>query len=289
MASAIKTAGLFAQCVQVTNVKYHVYVKRPDLERALEQEQGPNAGSFGEFQSNKTTRHLEGFAYFIYFRRRTKCQPLAVLNVSGVRDVSKELHYSLHLFLDRLKLSHHVLVGGLNVDNVCATARLKRQIPLRALQTHLQTAQLEHEQRVWMPPPLPPPPQKKNKTETTKPTTTATTTLTAAQRLASWLTDIEYSGRDFVCMRLKLQRQGMITVFHSGSLLFTGYKTVETIINHADKVAQAVEEVIELKVPTTIVAAVQHQDVSSSQPSTSDLTTVATTGDTPTSTTTTKQ
>jgi hypothetical protein len=163
MASAIKTAGLFAQCVQVTNVKYHVYVKRPDLERALEQEQGPNAGSFGEFQGNKATRHLEGFAYFIYFRRRTKRQPLAVLNVSGVRDVSKELHYSLHLFLDRLKLSHHVVVGDLYVDNVCATARLKRQIPLRALQTYLQTAQLEHEQRVFMPPP--PPPQKKSKTE----------------------------------------------------------------------------------------------------------------------------
>jgi hypothetical protein len=158
MALAIKTqpgAGLFAQCLEVTNVKYHVYVKRGELEQALEQEQGPSAGGFGEFQGNQATRHLEGFAYFIYYRRRSKCPPLAVLNVSGVRDVSKELHYSLHLFLDRLKLDQRVVVGDIYLDNICATARLKRQIPLRALQTYLQTAVLEHEQTVLMPPPPP--------------------------------------------------------------------------------------------------------------------------------------
>jgi TATA-box binding protein (TBP) (component of TFIID and TFIIIB) len=275
MALAIKTqpgAGLFAQCLEVTNVKYHVYVKRGELEQALEQEQGPSAGGFGEFQGNQATRHLEGFAYFIYYRRRSKCPPLAVLNVSGVRDVSKELHYSLHLFLDRLKLDQRVVVGDIYLDNICATARLKRQIPLRALQTYLQTAVLEHEQTVLMPPPPP-------KTGATTPVRTA------AQWLAPWLSNIEYSGRNFVCMRLKLRRQGMITIFHSGSLLFAGYKTLEPIFTHADKVAQAVEEVIALKWPT-VDAADQHQDVSTSQPPTADIAPMATAWDTPTSTTT---
>lgn len=183
-----RAAGFFSECLVIHNVKYRVLIDKIKLLCALERTQCVKFGSFGEYEVNNK-RRLEEFSYFVFLRKKDH-RDCAVLNVSGVKNLSEDLHYSLHLFLEKHSLPCDAVRGQIHIDNITATCKLKTPIRLAAFQTFL------NEKARHLP-----------------------------DRFFSKLSSVRLHTTGFLCLRLKFQPafRGLVTVFNTGFILFVGF------------------------------------------------------------------